>query len=290
MNPHHESNMSIRLTEIIIYPVKGMSGIPVNTTRLTPRGLEFDRRWMVVNQQGQFLSQRTHPMLATIVPRISANSIELSQPQHEKVSIPLQGIEGDRVQVKIWKDECFAVCAHTMVNEWITGILETPAKLVYMPDDVFRGIDTEYRVNEDDIVSFADGYPMLMISRPSLEDLNRHLVNKNEAPVPMNRFRPNFVADGCEAYAEDRWESITIGNTCFHGVKPCSRCIVTTIDQGTGVRGTEPFQTLREYRRKNNKVFFGQNLIPCKNTDHAVIHTGDGIEILRTGSGIVFDG
>lgn len=280
--------MSIRLTDIIIYPVKSMAGIPLKAARLTPRGLQYDRRWMVTDAQGRFLSQRTHPGLATITPALSTNTIELSHFQHGKVSIPLDGVEGDRVRVKIWKDECSAILAHSGINDWISEILEFSARMVYMPDDEHRGVDTEYSISDQDIVSFADGYPMLLISQPSLDELNRRLHAKNESAVPMNRFRPNLVVDGCEAYAEDKWASITLGNTRFYSVKPCSRCIVTTVDQETGIRGTEPLQTLREYRLKNNKVYFGHNLIPSRDTGNSVLNVGDEIKILRTGSGIVF--
>jgi uncharacterized protein YcbX len=158
--------------------------------------------------------------------------------------------------VAIWKDQCVAVAAGAEADAWFTALLGTPCRLVTMPSSTVRQVDLGY-AEPGDPVGFADGFPFLLISQGSLDELNRRL----EHPVPMDRFRPNIVVDGCEPHAEDGWSRVTIGEISFRVVKPCARCVITTTDQQTGERGREPLRTLATYRRVGNKVLFGQNLI-----------------------------
>jgi uncharacterized protein YcbX len=162
------------------------------------------------------------------------------------------------------------------VSQWFSEFLELSCQLVYMPDNSYRPVNSRY-ASHNQQVSFADGFPFLLISEASLQDLNERL----DQPIPMNRFRPNLVVSGCEAFAEDSWRSIRIGSIPFHVVKPCERCLITTVDQAQGIRGKEPLQTLAQYRLSNGKILFGQNLIPA---ELGTLQVGDSVEICHSSS------
>ena len=171
------------------------------------------------------------------------------------------------------------------VNGWFSDVLDVECRLVTMPETTRRRIPPEFAVNPgEDHVSFADGYPFLLIGEASLAEVNARL----ETPVPMNRFRPNLVVSGSEAFAEDSWKKIRIGETVFHLVKPCARCVLTTVDQATGVKdGKEPLKTLASFRTFDGKVLFGQNLIA--ENPGGVVRVGDEVEVLETGGGVASD-
>jgi hypothetical protein len=173
--------------------------------------------------------------------------------------------------VKVWRDVCDAVPLGEEVNRWFSDVLELPCQLVYMDESTFRPVNPSFAANNEQ-VSFADGFPFLLISEASLQDLNQRL----DEPIPMNRFRPNLVVSGCEAFAEDNWREIRIGAISFRVVKPCSRCSITTVEQTTGIRGKEPLLTLAQYRRRNGEIFFGQNLIPG---EIGMLQIGDVVKI-----------
>jgi len=270
------------LSEINIYPVKSLAGISLNESKIERRGLEFDRRWLLVDENNKFLTQREFPKMATIKTEILSDGLKLSSDGNDlKVSFLPSNEKGETV--KIWSNRCKARVYEDAVNEWFSEVLETKCKLVVMPEETQRKVNYFYAVQKDDHVSFADAYPFLLIGENSLKDLNSRL----DEDLPMNRFRPNLVVSDAEGFAEDSWKKIKIGETIFHVVKPCARCVMTTIEQTTGEKdGKEPLKTLATFRIPKRsikkKILFGQNLI-AENAG-ANLRVGDKVEVLETKS------
>jgi uncharacterized protein YcbX len=246
----------LRVSALYVHPVKGFAGIPVEAAEVTPRGLAHDRRWMVVDADGMFVTQRERPEMVLVRTALTGGAIELEAPDHPPFRLPLRHEGGPRRDVRVWRHQGRAI-AHAEGSAWISRFLGGPHELVYMPDDERRPVDPDYG-RAGDTVSFADGYPLLLISQASLDHLNARLA----APIVMERFRPSLVVEGCLPHAEDDWMAFSIGPLRFRGVKPCSRCVVTTIDPTTGVRGLEPLRTLAVYRSRDGKVWFGMNVVP----------------------------
>jgi len=237
------------------YPVKSMGGEGFLTLDVRTRGFAFDRHWMLVDMRGRFLSQRQQPRMSLIRARVDDHgTLRLCAPDMPDLAID-PNAEG-RMEVVVWGDAVQASPAGADADAWLSGFLGLPCRLVCFPDDAVRSVDPGF-ARPSDQVGFADGFPFLLISQASLDDLNGRL----DEAVPMLRFRPNLVVDGCDAYAEDDWRRIRIGDIEFRIAKPCSRCVIPTIDPATGLRGQEPLRTLMSYRRRDNKVYFGQNLI-----------------------------
>ncbi len=248
--------MSIRLTGLNIYPIKAARGIPLDKSAVDEFGLRYDRRWMVVDESGGFLSQRSHPRLALIVPSIRDGTLQVDAPGMPTLQTALHPNATLATSVTVWDDTCLATWVGDRAAEWFSDFLGSPCSLVYMADQVVRSADPAF-APPGVRVSFADGFPFLMISEESLADLNRRLAD----PLPMNRFRPNLVVGGGEPYAEDGGGRIEIGSIRLQVVKPCARCLVTTTDQATGERGKEPLRTLATYRKVAGEVMFGQNVV-----------------------------
>ncbi len=261
------------LSEIYIYPVKSVGGISLQKAEVDSRGLRYDRRWMVVDETGTFLSQRRFPKMATITAAMDEHRLRLSAPDMPDITVPLKTPPVRQFEVRIWKDICLAYSCGTETGEWFSEILKLRCRLVYMPDESDRPADPAYSPVKTQ-VSFADAFPFLIISRASLDDLNSRLKEK----LPMNRFRPNLVFSGTSAYAEDYWKLIRIGDVRLHVVKPCSRCVITTTDQKTGKTGREPLKTLATYRKVGDKVYFGQNAIQ---DNEGTLQVGYSLEILH---------
>lgn len=269
----------LQLSEIWIYPVKSLGGIKLQQAQVTDRGLEHDRRWLLVDENGLFLSQREHPELALFQTEIGDDFLIIThRVKPETIKIPLHQsfLEAEeKIKVTVWEDFIQAYEVSQIVSDWFTRLLEFPARLVYMPEASHRKVDPKYAITGNEITSFSDGYPFLLIGQSSLDDLNSRLT----AAVPMNRFRPNFVFTGGEAYEEEAWQEFTIGGLTFFGVKPCGRCVVTTIDQDLGVKsGKDPLLTLSKYRNVENKVLFGQNVIGSKSGSLSV---GDVVTVVQ---------
>ncbi|MCP4898658.1 MAG: MOSC domain-containing protein [bacterium] len=248
--------MNVTISELWIYPIKSCGGIPLDRAEVQARGFAGDRRFMVVDSEGRFLSQRTLPAMARIRTRISGARLILSTIDSNDFDLPITGREGCEVKTTVWNDTCRSIDQGEDAARWFSQVLETDCRLVFMPDPTLRPVDQEYG-RPPDTVSFADGYPFLLISQGSLDELNQRL----ERPVPMNRFRPNIVVSGCPPYAEDDWLSMVVGDITFLPIKPCSRCVVITTDQTTCERYPEPLRTLATYRQREGKVLFGQNLV-----------------------------
>jgi uncharacterized protein YcbX len=246
----------LRLTGLTIYPIKSARGIPLEESEVDQFGLRHDRRWMVVNPSGEFLSQRTHPRLALIAPVIDGKALRVIAPEMPPLELPLHPKDVVKSRVSVWRDSSPASWLGENAAGWFSEFLDCSCSLVYMPDSVSRLADQAF-APPGTRVSFADGFPFLLISEESLADLNRRLAQ----PLPMNRFRPNLVVAGAGPYAEDEWQRIEIGGLPMRVVKPCGRCVVTTTDQATGERGKEPLRTLATYRHRGGEVMFGQNVL-----------------------------
>ena len=277
----YDYTMTISLSAINIYPVKALGAIALTQSLVTPRGLQNDRRFMVVDANDEFLTQRDYPKMASVWVEIENGEVIFSVADIDSVSFPATPGQLPTRPVQVWAHQVWAhqVGAHAVsvaVDRWLSEYLGIDARLVYMPDAAERRIDPHYAKNSE-IVSFADGYPLLVASEASLIDLNARIVENGGQAIPMNRFRPNLVITGCKAYAEDELGEIVVGDCVFRAVKACTRCQVTTTDQSTGiVRGPEPLQTLGRYRDSANGVMFGMNLIPVT---MGTVRVGDTVRL-----------
>jgi hypothetical protein len=248
--------MLMRLTALNVYPIKSARGISLREGEVDEFGLHYDRRWMVVDPSGTFLSQRSHPRMALVVPSITGGVLRVEAPGMSPLETPLQPSHTVSTEVEVWGDPCRATWVGEEAANWFTQFLRSPCSLVHMPGDVVRPADPAF-APAGARVSFADGFPFLLISEESLADLNCRLADA----LPMNRFRPNLVVAGGEPYAEDGWSRVRIGDLPLTVVKPCPRCVVTTTDQATTERSREPLRTLATYRKVNGEVMFGQNAV-----------------------------
>ncbi|MBM4160430.1 MAG: MOSC domain-containing protein [Ignavibacteria bacterium] len=260
----------LRLTELSIYPIKSARGISLASAQVTEHGLQYDRRWMLVDENGAFLTQRKIPRMALITVELAPDLLVVRAPGINDLGLPLQPQPSSTVRVKIWDDTVEALSTGEDAGGWFTNYLGLPCNLVYMPDTAHRTVKPKYGDNR---VSFADAFPFLLISEESLGDLNNRLEN----PVPMNRFRPNLIVSGCRPYEEDEWHEIRIGSITFRLVKPCARCTIPGVDQVTGVQGKEPIRTLATYRSRDGKVLFGQNVV---HEGTGVLSAGDHVEVV----------
>jgi uncharacterized protein YcbX len=262
----------ISISALYTYPVKSCRGISSQCISLDRRGPLHDRRWMLVDERGRFVSQRSHSQLALVQVSLGAGTLLLEVPGAPSLALPLAGLDEGERSVVCWSDTCRGMDQGEEPARWFQKILGEPVRLVRMADDFERRVDPRYAV-EPALTGFTDGFPLLLLGEASLEDLNRRL----ETPLPMNRFRPNLVVSGCEPYAEDRWKRIRVAGIELEVCKPCVRCAVTTTDQETGERGSEPLATLARYRRSERGVVFGQNLV---HRGEGSLARGDEIEIL----------
>lgn len=299
----------MHVSEINIYPIKSLKGISLDSAKVEERGLEFDRRWMLTTTEGIFFTQREFPRMATITTKVMGDGLLVMSPDLGEQVIPFEPDRGERQMVTVWQSLCEGLVYKGVVNEWFSDVLKTKCQLVYMPDRTERHINSRFD-RGNDIVSFADGYPLMVIGQASLDDLNRRLEEKFEIererilvqdpdgfaearefqPLPMNRFRPNVVLADSKPYAEDNWIGVRMGEAFFRSTKPCERCVMTTVEQSTGeFDGKEPLRTLASYRMAKtiisdrleelgvgaNAVLFGQNLIV--NNPGAQINVGDEV-------------
>ena len=260
------------ISELNVYPVKSLRQIALDSSQVEAFGLQHDRRWMIVDKDGQMITQRQKPRMCLVQPTLLENGIKLSVNSKEDISVGIP-VSVNKQTVSVWNDRCQAFDAGDNIAQWLTDFLSVDCRLVYFPGNEFRQVDLDY-AKKGDRTAFSDGFPLLMTSQASLDDLNQRL----EDPVPMKRFRPNLVVDGCDAFAEDKWKKLRIGNIIFRVVKPCSRCIIPNINIDTAEKSNEPAKTLATYRKKDNNIYFGQNVIAENEGELAV---GMPVEIIK---------
>jgi uncharacterized protein YcbX len=262
------------LSEINIYPIKSLGGISLEKAQLEEKGLQYDRRWMLVDEEGMFITQRKYFELALLEVNIVGGRLVVSHKTSPdlNISFSLNEDTGEHIPVVIWNDTSTGLEVSKAVSEWFSDFLKFNVKLVKMPLVEKRLVDPRYASN-DEVVSFADGYPCLLIGQSSLDGLNEKLKD----PIRMDRFRPNFVFMGGVPHIEDSFKTFYIGKTLFSAVKPCARCVLITIDQQTGEKGQEPLRTLAGYRTINKKIMFGQNLL---HQQSGVIRVGDELKVV----------
>lgn len=270
------------LHQIFIYPIKSLGGISLKKSSVEKRGLSFDRRWMLVNSDGQFITQRENQKLALLQPEITSEHLIIKHRHNllESLVLPLYVDASKRRRtVKVWKSICEANEVSDIANKWLSEAIGQTCQLVYMPDSTKRSINPKYSTNQE-FVSFADGYPYLILGESSVADLN---IRTTES-VPMNRFRPNLVFSGGMPYEEDNWLKFQIGSVIFRATKPCVRCQITTIDQLSGNKHKEPLKTLAQYRRKGNEIFMGLNACWTfyeNGQEENFLQIGDPLEVIE---------
>ncbi len=246
---------ALTLSEIWIYPIKSLAGIRLPQWEVKSKGLRFDRRWMLVDENGIFMTQRATPQMALLKTSLEGNTLSITH-NGNAISLSLdQEPNGEPLHCQVWNDPVEVVEVNKETSAWFSENLGVKCKLVAFPEGNKREVDPNYISGHE--VSLADGYPFLIIGEQSLANLNNRLEHK----IEMRRFRPNFVFKGGKAFDEDTWRNFSIGSIQFLGVKPCARCQIITIDPDTGEKGIEPSKTLATFRTSNNKILFGQNLV-----------------------------
>lgn len=253
---------AITVTGLYRYPIKSCRGMALDRATFDARGITHDREFLVIDPEtGMFRTQRQIARMALIEPSLIDGGLSLAAPDTPDLAFE-RIIDGHQRPVVIWKDTVQAVDQGDPVADWLTGFLGVPSRLVRMAQDYVRQVDQTFATSSGDQVGFADGYPALLISEESLDGLNDKLADQGDAPLPMNRFRPNIVVRGAGVpHAEDLWKTVRIGEMTFAVVKPCARCQITTTDQQTAERSREPLRILASYRTSKSGVTFGQNLI-----------------------------
>lgn len=260
-----------RVSAINIFPIKSLRGCGVESAVFDRRGPRWDRRWMVVDATGRFVTQRQEHRMALVRVRLTAHSLVLEGPGMTPLAVPLEAA-GDPMSVQVWDSRVTATDMGRPAAGWLSRFLGRPVRLVFMPEAWRRDVDPDY-APQGATVGFADGFPILLISQASLDDLNDRLAD----PVPMIRFRPNLVVSGTDPFAEDGWREVRIGPVRMSVVKPCGRCAIPCIDPDSGEAGDEPLRTLATYRRSGREVLFGQNLV---HREEGEIRIGDAVEVL----------
>jgi uncharacterized protein YcbX len=265
--------MTASIASLHVYPVKSCRGLTLEAARMGERGLAFDREWMIVDSDDRFVTQRELPRLALVVPSLTANALELEFPGSRRLSVPLDITAAAR-QVVVWRDSVPAIDQGDEAAAWLSAALQRPLRLMRFDVGFRRTCNVAYAGNSGAHTAFADAYPLLILSEASLADLNSRL----SQPLPMNRFRPNLVLSGIEAYNEDHIDEIRVGMLSLKLVKRCTRCQITTTDQSTTVVGAEPLATLASYRMDPvlEGVAFGMNAIVTAGVGNA-LHRGDNV-------------
>lgn len=247
----------MRLSSLLLYPVKSCAGISLDQWPVDELGLRYDRRWMLISPRGQFRTQRELPVLALVQPEIRPPHLVLRAPGMPELVTALDPMGGRPVATQVWGDPLKVVAPDHQADAWLSDVVRQEVVLAYFPPEVIRPVNPDW-APKGGRTSFSDGFPFLLIGEASLADLNRRLAT----PLSMNRFRPNLVVAGSEPFAEDGWRRIRVGGISMEVVKPCDRCVITTTDQATGRRaGDEPLRTLATFRRQDRGVMFGQNVV-----------------------------
>jgi uncharacterized protein YcbX len=258
----------MRVAALFVYPIKSCAGIAVPVADVTARGLRHDRRWMVVDEHGRFLTQRTLPRMQLVRTAIEGACLQVTREGMMPLTLPLLFSDGPQLEIEVWDHRGPAV-RHDQGSDWFTRALGRPAQLVCMPDTIVRPVQSS-TAQPGDVVSFADAFPILLVNAASLADLNE----RSEFRTDVRRFRPNLVVDGAPAWAEDDWRRLRAGGLELRLPKPCARCSIPGIDPDTAESTREPLRTLAKVRTRDHEVFFGVNVSP------------DGVGTLRVGEAI----
>lgn len=263
----------LSISALHIYPIKSCRGIELKSVRLDALGPLYDRRFMLVDDHGSFLTQRELPRMALIEPKLGPTAITVGAPHMPQLKVAMNARDAKRIPIRVWEHEGQAEDTGETAAAWFSEFLQQSCRLVRWPQDALRPVDARY-AREPAQVGFADGYPLLLTAQASLDDLNARLSQK----VPMSRFRPSLVVSGSDAYAEDGWKRIRVGEVELDVVKPCARCTVPGVDQLTAQVAKEPIATLANYRTRDHKVYFGQN---CVHRQLGSIRVGDEVQVLE---------
>jgi uncharacterized protein len=268
----------MHLSSLHRYPLKSAAGLAVETLDILPRGPRHDRRWMAVDANGRFVTARQSSRMVLIRAEAMDERLRLSASGLPDLDVAYPQADASRLRVSIWKDGVDAAAADPAADAWLSACLQQPVRLVYMDDNARRSVDPEYAQPGDE-VSFADGYPLLVVSQSALDGLNARLADAGRAPVAMAQFRPNLVVADAVSHAEDEWKRVRIGAVEFDAVKACTRCVFTTVDPVTGTRRAdgEPLNILKDYRRTPTGITFGMNLIP---RGTGTLRAGDAVAVL----------
>ncbi|HTU44296.1 MAG TPA: MOSC N-terminal beta barrel domain-containing protein [Bryobacteraceae bacterium] len=260
------------LSQIFVYPIKSARGIEIEETRLDLAGLVRDRRWMLVDDEGLALTQRTQPRMVLMAPRFEGDDLIVEAPEMPPLRIRTWAGEGEWVPVRIWNDDLRVPHPDRRYSDWFSSFLGQSCRLVHLPEVVKRPVEAPYD-KAPWHVSFADSFPLLVIGQASLDLLNEKL----EAPVTMQRFRPNLVIAGSAAHEEDEWARVRLGGVELATGKACSRCSIPLVNPVTAETGVEPLRTLAQYRRLPNTVMFGHKMLV---TTPGALRTGEALEVL----------
>lgn len=272
--------VALALTGINRYPIKSCRGHGSHHAAVEPWGLAGDRRWMLVDDEGLVVTARKYPQLVLVTPEFDADGLLVRAPDADPLLVrtPDGSVLTD---VRVFSSELAAAPASDQAHTWFSTVVGKPVRLVYLDDPTRRRPNPAYS-GDQDRVSFADGYPLLLATEESLAALNDLIAEgprAGEGPVPMTRFRPNLVVAGAPSWAEDGWRVVRIGDASFRVVKACDRCVFTTIDPDTASKGKEPLATLARHRRWDGKTWFAVNLIP--DSPGAIVRVGDHVEIVE---------
>ncbi|MCP9959966.1 MOSC domain-containing protein [Streptomyces sudanensis] len=279
--PSDEVTSQPLLSSLHVHPVKALGGFAPAQAAVEPWGLAGDRRWMIADRDGRAVTQRQRAELAPLSAEpLPGGGVRLSAPGRAPLDVPVPDPAGGTVAVEVFGTKIDAVPAGPEPDAWFGDHLGADVRLVHMDDPARRRPIAPAYARAGETVSFADGFPLLVTTTASLDALNALVAegdHADEGPLPMERFRPNLVVGGTAAWEEDRWARIAVGDVVFRVAKPCGRCVVTTTDQRTGVRGREPLRTLARHRRIDGKAVFGQNLVP---ESTGTLRVGDPVRVL----------
>lgn len=280
--------MDLRVSSLYRYPVKSMGAVTLQQVKVDRFGIEKDRRWMLVDGRGKFLTQREIAKMTLLdvteyrsiegdwgLTIQTAQNIVLPEQCEQAVSFSVDKhfAKNESLSVEVWSDTCEGKVADDFINQWLSLVLDIPCRLVFMEDTCYRNVDKEYAKNNE-TVSFSDGFPLLLTTDSSLAAFNQHLTS----PIEMLRFRPNMVISGNHAFAEDGWKRLRVGGVVFCVVKPCSRCAIPTINRLTGEKEPSVFKALKQHRSIGREVYFGQNLLAM---NAGVVSVGDEVAIIE---------
>lgn len=261
------------LSQIFVYPIKSARGTAVSETHLDVAGPVQDRRWMLVDEEGVFVSQREIPRMALVHPRFEGDDLVVTATGMAPLTISSWSGEGEWIRVRIWRDHLTLPHPNQAYSDWFSAFLGRPCRLVHLPDTIARRVEPPFDGPEWR-VSLADAYPLLVLAQASLDSLNEKLT----IPVGIERFRPSLVISGAEPHEEDRWRRVQIGSVQLAIVKPCARCSTTLVDPSTAEVGVEPLRTLTQYRKTPKGVMFAQNALI---TNPGELRAGSTVQVLE---------